>query len=173
MRHSRLKFHRVVSLTPSPADLVQQGISEKVALVMNLLAAFVTGFILAYIRCWRLALALSSMLPCVAISGIVMFKILSSYGGMSLQHVAEGGTLAEEAISTIRTAQAFGAQRILSDLYDVHVDKSRVVDHKAAVWHGACLAIMFFDIYGGYGLAFSFGTTLINRDEGTCYQAAH
>ena len=44
--------------------------------------------------------------------------------------------------------------------------KIRDVDFKAAVWHGAGLSIFFFVIYGGYGLAFSFGTTLINRNEG-------
>ena len=85
---------------------------------------------------------------------------------MSLQHVAEGGTLAEEVISTVRTAQAFGTQHVLSDLYDTHVHKSRGVDLKAAVWHGAGLSFFFFVIYGGYGLAFSFGTTLINQGHG-------
>jgi len=60
-------------------DLVQQGISEKVALVVNLLGAFVCGFILAYIRSWRLALALSTMLPCIGITGAIMGKALSKY----------------------------------------------------------------------------------------------
>jgi ATP-binding cassette, subfamily B (MDR/TAP), member 1 len=62
-----------------PSDLVQQGISEKVALVVNFLAAFVCGFILAYVRSWRLALALSSILPCIGITGAVMNKFVSRY----------------------------------------------------------------------------------------------
>ena len=67
-------------LTPSFfLDLVQQGISEKVALVMNFIAAFVTGFALAYAKSWRLALALSSILPCIAITGGVMNKFISTY----------------------------------------------------------------------------------------------
>jgi len=60
-------------------DLVQQGISEKFALVVNFLAAFATGFILAYVRSWRLALALTSMLPCIGITGAFMNKFISSY----------------------------------------------------------------------------------------------
>lgn len=60
-------------------DLVQQGTSEKVALVVNFLSAFVTGFILAYVRSWRLALALSSILPCIGIMGGVMNKFVSTY----------------------------------------------------------------------------------------------
>ena len=60
-------------------DLVQQGISEKVALVASFLSAFVTGFVVAYVRCWRLALAISAILPCVAIMGSVMNKAVSTY----------------------------------------------------------------------------------------------
>lgn len=60
-------------------DLVQQGISEKVALIVTFLSSFVTGFILAYIRSWRLALAMSSVLPVMAITGAVMNKFVSSY----------------------------------------------------------------------------------------------
>ena len=141
-------------------------------MVVNFLGAFVCGFVLAYVRCWRLALAMSSILPCIAIAGGVMNKFISKYMQMSLQYVAEGGTLAEEVISTIRTAQAFGTQRILSGLYDGHVEKSRNVDAKAAVWHGAGLSFFFFVIYGGYGLAFNFGTTLINHNEGAHFHSS-
>ena len=58
---------------------MQQGISEKVALVVNFLGAFVCGFALAYARSWRLALAMSSILPCIAITGGIMNKFVSSY----------------------------------------------------------------------------------------------
>lgn len=60
-------------------DLVQMGISEKVAIVVNFFSAFVTGFVLAYIRSWRLALALSSMLPCIAVTGGIMNRFISGY----------------------------------------------------------------------------------------------
>ena len=80
---------------------------------------------------------------------------------LSLKHVAEGGTVAEEVISTIRTAQAFGTQRILAELYDSHISQSFVVDAKAAVVHGCGLSVFFFVIYSAYALAFSFGTTLL------------
>lgn len=85
---------------------------------------------------------------------------------MSLNHIAEGGTLAEEVISTVRTAQAFGSQKFLSSLYDKHVDGSRIADSEGAVWHGCGLACFFFIIYSSYALAFDFGTTLINEGFG-------
>lgn len=151
----------VATRIQTDTHLVQQGISEKVALVVNFLGAFVCGFVLAYVRQWRLALAMSSILPCIAIAGGVMNKFVTGYMQLSLKHVAEGGTLAEEVISTVRTAQAFGTQSILSGLYNAHIDKSQNVDMKAAVWQGGGLAVFFFVIYGAYALAFHFGTTLI------------
>ncbi|KAI0953276.1 hypothetical protein AcW1_007535 [Taiwanofungus camphoratus] len=156
----------VATRIQTDTHLVQQGISEKVAIVVNFFASFVTGFALAYARSWRLALALSSMLPCIAVTGGVMNRFLSRYMQLSLAHVADGGTLAEEVFSTVRTAQAFGTQHILADQYDVHIGKACAADMKAAVWHGACLAAFFFVVYGGYALAFDFGTTLINEGHG-------
>ncbi|KAF9019020.1 P-loop containing nucleoside triphosphate hydrolase protein [Hymenopellis radicata] len=144
-------------------DLVQQGMSEKVALVVTFISAFITGFVLAYARSWRLALALTSLLPCIGITGTIMNKAISKYMQMSLKHVADGGSVAEEVISTVRTAQAFGTQRILSSIYDGHVQKSSLVDIKAAMWLGGGLSVFFFCIYSSYALAFSFGTTLILR----------
>lgn len=142
--------------------------------MVNFGAAFVTGFVLAYIKSWRLALALSSILPCIAITGGVMNRFISSYMQLvsliflirlvfqlnhslrlSLKHVAEAGSLAEEVISTIRTAQAFGTQSILAGLYGQYVQKSRKVDMKAAIWHGGGLAVFFFVIYAAYALGMS------------------
>ncbi|TCD61612.1 GTPase-activating protein [Steccherinum ochraceum] len=153
----------VATRIQTDTHLVQQGISEKVALVVNFLAAFVTGFVLAYIRSWRLALALSSILPCIAITGGIMNKMISALMQQSLKHVADGGSLAEEVISTVRTAQAFGTQTVLADLYDGHTSKAYIADMKAAAWHGGSMAVFFFVIYSAYALAFDFGTTLIGQ----------
>ncbi|KAG8874984.1 GTPase-activating protein [Tulasnella sp. 331] len=151
----------VATRIQTDTHLLQQGISEKVALVVSFLAAFATGFILAYIRSWRLALAISSILPCISLTGAFMQKWESYYRQLSLQCIADGGTLAEEVISTVRTAQAFGTQETLSKKYDSHVDIAHTSDMKIAIIHGVGLGIFFFIIYASYALAFYFGTTLI------------
>jgi ATP-binding cassette subfamily B (MDR/TAP) protein 1 len=133
---------------------------------INFIAAFVTGFILAFVRSWRLALAMSSILPCIGITGGFMNQFVSKYMQMSRQHISDGGSIAEEIISTVRTAQAFGTQNALADIYDTHVTKANKIDSKAAVWHGCGVAVFFFVIYSAYALAFSFGTTLVNEGHG-------
>ncbi|KAI0284634.1 P-loop containing nucleoside triphosphate hydrolase protein [Russula aff. rugulosa BPL654] len=157
----------VTTRIQTDTHLVQQGLSEKVPLVVGFFSAFVTGFVLAYIRNWRLALAMSSMVPCIAISGGLMNKFIIKYIQLSLKHVAEGGSLAEEIVSTIRTAQAFGTQSMLASLYEVAVQKAYKADRRAALIQGVGLSSFFFFLYAAYGLAFSFGTTLINEGHAT------
>ncbi|KAF8652628.1 hypothetical protein AX16_004289 [Volvariella volvacea WC 439] len=152
----------VATRIQTDTHLVQTGISEKVALVVHFFASFLTGFILAYARNWRLALALTSIVPCMGISGALMGVAMSKYKELSLKHIASAGTLAEEVISTIRTAQAFGMQKVLAELYNVQAIACQGAELKSAIWAGAGYAVMFFVIYASYGLAFSFGTTLIN-----------
>ena len=61
-------------------DLVQEGTSEKVALALTYVAAFITGMILGYIKSWRLALALSlTMIPCIGLTGAFMNRFVSTY----------------------------------------------------------------------------------------------
>jgi ATP-binding cassette subfamily B (MDR/TAP) protein 1 len=133
------------------------------------LAAFVTGFVLAYIQQWKLALAMTSIIPMTSITFALMGKFITKYTQESLKHIAEGGSLAEEVISTIRTSHAFGSQNVLNSLYNNYVLSARAVNLKSAVWQGSSLGVMFFVVYASYGLAFHFGTTLINAGEGVAF----
>ncbi|KDQ06807.1 hypothetical protein BOTBODRAFT_181275 [Botryobasidium botryosum FD-172 SS1] len=155
----------VTSRIQTDTHLIQQGVSEKVALAVSYLGSFFAGFILAYVRSWKLSLALTSILPCITISGAVMNGFVAFYMQLSLKHVAEGGSFAEEVFSSIRTAQAFGTQEKLATLYDVRVNNSYQSEAKKAVFQGVGLGLFFFIIYSAYGLCFSFGTTLIISGE--------
>ena len=53
--------------------------SEKVGSIIFAFSSFITGFVLAYVRCWQLALAMTSMFPCLVITGAIMNKFTSKY----------------------------------------------------------------------------------------------
>jgi len=55
------------------------GVSEKVGLVMHAVSGFFAGFAIAYARSWRLALALTSMLPFMIMSGALMTHFVTKY----------------------------------------------------------------------------------------------
>ena len=102
-----------------------------------------TGFVLAYARSWRLALALSAILPCIAMTGAFMGIFTTKYKEAALHQVAESGSLAEEVISSIRTAQAFGSQKKLAAKFDKQVDIALVVGSKQSVVMALGLGVMF------------------------------
>ncbi|KAI6041412.1 P-loop containing nucleoside triphosphate hydrolase protein [Pisolithus marmoratus] len=169
----RIGAGEVATRIQTDTHLVQQGISEKVALVVNFFSAFFAGFILAYSQSWRLALALSSIIPCIGVTGAIMNKFVTKYAQATLQYVAESGTIAEEVISTVRTAQAFGSQKVLGSLFNNKVESIRAVNAKSSVIHGCGLGVFFFVIYSAYALAFDFGTTLINEGHATAGQVVN
>ncbi|KAI6098491.1 P-loop containing nucleoside triphosphate hydrolase protein [Pisolithus sp. B1] len=154
-------------------DTLQQGISEKVPLVVNFLSAFFVGFILAYTQSWRLALAMSPILPFIVITSAIMNKLVAKYTQAALQYVAESGTIAEEAISTVRTVQALGSQKVLGSLFNEKIYSIRTLNTKSSIWHGCGLGVLFFFLYSAYALAFSFGTTLINGGYATAGQVVN
>ncbi|TFK23399.1 multidrug resistance protein 1 [Coprinopsis marcescibilis] len=153
----------VATRIQTDTHLLQLGTSDKVPMIVKNLSSFVTGFVVAYTRSWRLALAMSSIVPCNALTGYLLNRFGSKYMLLSLKYVAEGGSLAEEVLSTVRTAQAFGTQRRLSALYDkTSVDKPLRVAPQGAMWYGVTIGIFAFVAYAAYALAFHFGTTLVN-----------
>jgi ATP-binding cassette subfamily B (MDR/TAP) protein 1 len=122
---------------------------------------FFTGFIIAFIRGWQLALALSSIVPVIALSGVLMTKCvcpdsvfplvlkrvgryMGAYRRQMLEHTADGGTLAEEVISSMRNTHAFGTQRKLEDMYDVYNVHTMKLGIKSAAILSLGLSVMFF-----------------------------
>ncbi|CEQ39138.1 SPOSA6832_00638 [Sporobolomyces salmonicolor] len=123
--------------------LIQEGISDKVPMSLFFLGAFFTGFIVA------------------AIAGGAMNKFISDYKTRQLAATARGATLAEEVISSVRSAHAFGTQNKLADLYDEANQETENLGQKSARFNGLGLGVFFFIIYCSYALAFFYGTTLI------------
>lgn len=60
-------------------QLIQAGISDKFPSSVMLTATFITGFVLAFAKSWQLALAMSAILPCIIVSGVVMNSLLVKY----------------------------------------------------------------------------------------------
>ncbi|KAJ7020066.1 P-loop containing nucleoside triphosphate hydrolase protein [Mycena alexandri] len=131
----------IVTRVQTDTHLVQQGISEKVALSLFFVSGFISGFVIAFARSWRLAIVLMTMLPFMSLVGALLGKLMARF------------TESEEAISSIRTTQAFGTQEKLAALYEDFIGKARTVDVKAATAQGLGIGIFYFAIFASYGLA--------------------
>jgi ATP-binding cassette, subfamily B (MDR/TAP), member 1 len=142
-------------------DLVLSGVSEKVALVLSAFATFVTALLVGFVKNWRLSLILLSVVFAVVfvMGGFSIFIV--RYNKRSLDAYAIGGAIAEEAISSIRTATAFNGQAQLAKRYEESLLNSMHWGFKMKVAIGCMIASMMLVVYMDYGLSFWQGSRLL------------
>ena len=169
----KLGAGEVTTRIQTDTHLLQEGISDKIAISIMFTSTFITGFVVAYIRNWRLALVVSTIIPCIALAGAFMNKFISQYRTDMLALTAEGGTLAEEVFSSVRSSHAFGTQTKLTNMYDLFNGRTLAIGLKSAFANGLGLGVFFFIIYSSYALAFFWGTSLILKGEATSGQVVN
>ncbi|KAK9766045.1 hypothetical protein K7432_005165 [Basidiobolus ranarum] len=161
----KLGAGEVTTRITSDTHLIQDGISEKFPQSCSYVATFISAFIIAFIRNWKLTLVLSCIIPMIAISVGSLNKFTSKFVKRALDHYSISGTLAEEVISSIRTATAFGQQKKLSEMYNVNISKAKTEGMKKAFTTGAGIGVIFLIIYSAYSLAFWYGGKLLTDHE--------
>ncbi|KAM4054689.1 ABC transporter [Hirsutella rhossiliensis] len=157
----KLGAGEVTTRITSDTNLIQDGISEKVSLTLAALATFVTAFIIGFVNYWKLTLILSS----------TVFALLLNIGGgsrfmlknnkASLEAYAQGGSLADEVISSIRNAIAFGTQERLAKQYDKHLTKAEYFGFRLKSALAVMVAGMMLILFLNYGLAFWQGSKFL------------
>ncbi|KAH8129751.1 ATP-binding cassette, subfamily B (MDR/TAP), member 1 [Trichoderma asperellum] len=146
-------------------NLIQDGISQKIGLTLTAIATFITAFIIAYVKYWKLALICTSTIVCLLLIMSGGSNFIIRFSKLSFQSLAIGSTVAEEVISSIRTATAFGSHDRLARQYDSYLIAAERSGIKMqiiqAVMIGSLYAIMFWN----YGLGFWQGSRFLVNGE--------
>ena len=126
----------------------------KIAIVILSLASFFSAFVIAFVKSWKFALILSCIVPAIIAVFVVGGGFMAKYAKLAMQEYSTASTIAEEIISSVRTAQAFGTQDKLAKLYDDNLVAAQRVGYKQQFSGAMMLAAMFFSVYSFYGLGF-------------------
>ena len=135
-------------------NLVQDGISEKVGLTLTALATFVTAYVIGFVKYWKLTLILTSTIVAIVFTMGSLGKLIVKWQKESLAAYAEGGTVAEEVISSIRNAVAFGTQDKLALQYDKHLTEAEKSGFKMKAILGSMIGFLMTFVYLNYSLSF-------------------
>ncbi|KAJ1990392.1 hypothetical protein H4R33_001718 [Dimargaris cristalligena] len=144
-------------------NLLQEGIGSKLSIVIQDLTCFLVGFIIAFVKGWRLALVLLSALPPLALCGAIMAKLVASRSNKGQDSYAGAGAVAEEVISGIRTVMAFGGQDREVDRYGVKVNSALRLGVRKAYITGAGVGCMMLLIFFTYALGFWYAIKLTSE----------
>ncbi|TPX14288.1 uncharacterized protein E0L32_005484 [Thyridium curvatum] len=157
----KLGAGEVTTRITADTNLVQEGISEKVALTIAAAATFVAAFVIGFVEYWKLTLILFSTVVALVLVMGGGSSFIVKYSKSSVFAYAQGGSVAEEVISSIRNAVAFGTQDRLAKQYDVHLAKAEKYGYKVKGAIGVMVAGMMLVLYLNYGLAFWMGSRFL------------
>ncbi|PHH63945.1 hypothetical protein CDD81_5164 [Ophiocordyceps australis] len=157
----KLGAGEVTTRITADTNLIQDGISERVSLTLTAIAVFVTAFIIGFINYWKLTLILSSTVFALMLNVGIFSSFMVKNNKASLDAYAQGGSLADEVISSIRSAVAFGTQDRLARQYDRHLAKAEYFGFRLKTALAAMVAGMMLVLYLNYGLAFWQGSKFL------------
>lgn len=163
----KLGAGEITTRITADTNLVQDGMSEKVGLTLTAISTFIAAFVIGFIKSWKLTLILSSTVFAITTVMGGGSSFIVKYSKQSIHSYAVGGTVAEEVLSSIRNAVAFGTQDKLAREYDKHLKNAEFYGFKNKLVLGIMVGAMFMILYLNYGLAFWMGSRfLVDGDIG-------
>ncbi|XP_043365314.1 ATP-dependent translocase ABCB1-like isoform X2 [Dermochelys coriacea] len=144
---------------------INEGIGDKIGMLFQSIATFLAGFIVGFIKGWKLTLVILAVSPVLGLSAAIWAKILSAFTDQELTAYAKAGAVAEEVLAAIRTVIAFGGQKKEIERYHKNLEDAKNIGIKKAITTNISIGISFLLIYASYALAFWYGATLILSDD--------
>ncbi|USW57061.1 Putative Type 1 protein exporter [Septoria linicola] len=147
------------------ANLVNQGISEKLSLTVQSISTFVASFIVAFISQWKLTLITLAIVPTIIIITTITVAIDAKNEQLLLSIYNKAGLLAEEVFSSIANVHSFWLFPTMSKRYDALLVEGEKTGMKKRLNIGIMYSTEFFVIYCGYALAFWQGIRMYYSGE--------
>ncbi|KAF7185517.1 ABC multidrug transporter MDR5 [Pseudocercospora fuligena] len=133
---------------------INQGIAEKLAAIVQGISLFFSSFIIAIAVQWKLALICMTIVPalflvvggCIAVDAKQEARITRFY--------SRAAVLAQDAISSVRTIHAFGAQSKIVEKYDEYLKMAHKEGWKKSPVYGILFSSETFLVFCATALAF-------------------
>ncbi|KAL4336274.1 hypothetical protein GQ457_07G002110 [Hibiscus cannabinus] len=97
----------IVTSVSNDTLIIQEVISEKIPFLIARVASFIGTCIVAFMMQWRLALVVSPFVLLLVVPSLIYGKVLLSLARKSRMEYNLASTIAEQAISSVRTVYAF------------------------------------------------------------------
>ncbi|MCD7448082.1 (ABC) transporter [Datura stramonium] len=151
----------IIESLSSDTLTIQDAIGEKVGKFVQVSATFFGGFVIAFIKGWRLSLVLLSSIPPLVISSAVMTMLLAKLASRAQTAYSEAATVVEQTISSIRTVASYTGERKAISEYHSSLNKAYHSGVQEGLASGLGFGVFMFVFYTSYGLAIWYGAKMI------------
>lgn len=125
----------------------------------------ITGFIIAYVACWRIALVVTAVFPLMAISGALQVKLMTGFDADSEKKYADAGAVASEAVDNFDTVTAIGVQDTFMAKYDDALEVPIKNGRKSALVAGIMFGISEFLSQALWAVSFWVGSIFVRSGD--------
>ncbi|KAF9881795.1 ABC transporter [Colletotrichum karsti] len=140
------------------SNTLQLGISERLGTFLQFNGTIWAAMVISFVWSWDLTLVTSSLLLYIVVVLAVMLPRIVTGQTETLEADAQGTAVASEALGGIKLVMACGAQERVVERYEGWVWKAMQRAQKTAPVVGLQFGLIFFGMFGAFGLAFWYGT---------------
>ncbi|ONI23043.1 hypothetical protein PRUPE_2G166500 [Prunus persica] len=141
--------------------LIQEAMGEKVGTFIQLIATFVGGFVIAFVKGWLLTLVMLSCIPLVVLSGAVMSILISKMASSGQTAYSVAATVVEQTIGSIRTVASFTGEKQAIANYNNSLIKAYNSGVQEGLASGFGIGSAMLIMMCSYALAIWFGGKMI------------
>ncbi|KAL5614210.1 hypothetical protein BROUX41_000049 [Berkeleyomyces rouxiae] len=144
----------IASKVTSNGNFINNGIAEKLGLIVQATSTLIAAFVVAFVSQWKLTLILFGIVPAnLLITGICV-ALDATYETQMMSVFSHGLAIAEETFSTIKTVHALWAHPVMVEKLKSILTKTFEIGRKKHLVYSVMYSIEFFLILAAYGLAF-------------------
>ncbi|KAG8385353.1 hypothetical protein BUALT_Bualt03G0034300 [Buddleja alternifolia] len=142
--------------------LIQEAMGAKAGKFIQYTSIFFGGFIIAFIKGWRLAVVLASTsIPALAIAVGCVALVISKMSSRGQVAYAEAGNVVEQTVGAIRTVASYTGEKQATEKYDSKLQIAYASTVKQGLASGSGVGLVMFIFFSTYGLAIWYGARLI------------
>ncbi|KAL4560128.1 hypothetical protein LXL04_032277 [Taraxacum kok-saghyz] len=149
----------------SDVSQIQEVMGDKMAHFIYHIFTFICGYTVGFLKSWKVSLAVFAVTPLTMFCGIAYKAVYVGLATKEVNSYKKAGSIAEQAISSIRTVISFVAEENLSSRYHSVLNDSIPVGKKLGFAKGIGIGVIYLVTYSTWALAFWYGSILVARNE--------
>src|SRR5262249_51050968 len=151
----------LVSRLASDTTVIQNTVTLNASMALRNVVLFVGSLSIMFVMSVKLAAIVLGVVPVIALGAALVGRKMQRLSRASQDALADSGTLAEEALSSMRTVRAFAHERGEVGRYGEAVDKSYRLARARSAGLSTFVAVTYFASFGVIALGLWVGFQLM------------
>lgn len=145
------------------ATLVQGITGDTLGSLSLVASTLLTGFLVAFLSCWEVALVLTGLLPLMAFSEAAQVQLITGFDADSSVKFAKAGAVASEAVDNFDTVTSIGVQDFFIERYEKELEGPMKNGRRRALVSGLTFGVSEFLSQALWAVAFWVGSVFVGK----------